>query len=318
MVLFGSPELPLRMQDVNIDYVPEMFNQRADFPLELSAVIPFLRKEYTTALGAHAIQDNPIPRLNGYTQAGEGPNDERGEITLHIGLTTFGTFVGTNRSLDQAVLPSIGRNLTLREKYVSFPYILEESKLANPFSANLIVVSRNPEQTPAAQMLIRMRSNKVALYRECYQLSASGYVNLEHKDSFGNPNPFVTAVKEAKQECADRLILSPSDVRLIGLAVNWEDLDLNFFGFTETNLTVASLLSDTRRDAYEGFLEAVPFDPTTVLQHITSNRWEPISVAAICCTLIACFGRQTVESIALTIPAKTWSDFIEFREWPHR
>jgi hypothetical protein len=200
-----------------------------------------------------------------------------------------------------------------REKYVSFPYILEQSKLGNPFSANVVVISRNPKQEPAAQILIRMRSDKVALYKNCYQLSAAGYVSIAHRDSSGNPNPFVTAVDEAKQECADRLVLLPSDVRMIGLALNWSDLDLNFFGFVETNLTVASLLSDTRRDDYEGYMEAIPFEPNTVLQHIESNRWEPISVVAVCCTLVASFGRQTIESIAYKNSAKTWRDFIELR-----
>jgi hypothetical protein len=232
---------------------------------------------------------------------------------LHVSQTTFGVFTATNRSLDYAVIPAVGPYKTIREKYVSFPYVLERSVLGNPFSANLVVVSRNPRQNPNDQVLIRLRSEKVALYRNCYQLAASGYVSLGHIDASGKPNPFVAAVDEAKQEIADSLIIPPSDVRMIGLALNWEDLDLNFFGFAETELPIAQLLGDTRRDDYEGYLEATPFTPSNVMEHIARNRWEPVSVMGMCSALISHFGRPAVEDAARRVPETNWRAFAELR-----
>jgi hypothetical protein len=176
------------------------------------------------------------------------------------------------------------------------------------------VISSNLNQQPNDQVLIRLRSKKVALYRNCYQAAASGFVSLAHKDELYQPNPFVTAVEEAREEVADRLELSPSEFKMIGLAVNWEDLDLNIYGYIKTGLAVAELVGEFRRDAYEGWIEGVPFNPKAVLSHLTQNRWEPVSTLAMCAALLANFNRSEVEAEAQRVPAKTWRTFLEAKQ----
>jgi len=314
MNLMGSPETPIQMKEARIEYVPRMAHQEEDYPVYLREVIPYLVTRYLqTHNDSGRITDNSLPRLCGYTQDGEGLNDERGNITLRFDQTTYHQFLATNRSLDHAAIPSsLGSNRTIREAYVSFPYILEQSVLANPLSANVVVISRNLNQEPHDQVIIRFRSEKVALYRSCFQVSAAGYVNLEaHKDTEGLPNPFVTAVVEARQEIADNLILSPSDFKMLGIAVRWDDLDLNLYGHVETGLAISELRGSTRRDDFEGAIDAIPFTPRDVLRHIGQNNWEPVSVLNMCNTLLAYFDRAEVEAEARRIPARGWRSFLE-------
>ena len=320
MNLLGSPETPFEMDEVRIEYQPIMYHQQSDYPAALADAKPYLEKAYLQRYGLESLPRtgwyNERPRLYGYDQSPELADDKRGELTLYFNLTTFDTYLTTNRSLDYAVIPKSGTvsrfttNQTVREAYVSFPHDLRTSVLSNPLSATVVVISRNLNQTPKDQVIIRLRK-QVVLYRDCYQVSAAGFMSLAHRDESGMPNPFVTAVDEARQEIADRLQPPPSDFKLIGISLNWEDMNLNAYGYIETGLSVQDLLGDFRRDAFEGWLEAIPFEPKAVLSHIAQHKWEPMSVLAMCATLLACFPRDEVEAMARTIPAKTFRDFFE-------
>ena len=317
MSLFGSPRFPLHVTDVRITFNPGITHESVEFPLSLRDAIPSLVAEYCAARPGKRLSDNPMPRYLGYTQAGETKDDERGEVTIHFGLTTFYTYFATNCSLDQAVIPgetrfwSMLRNRTIREAYVPIPYHVEGSPLANPLSSHCVVISRNRAQDPSDQLLVQRRGDKVALYRGFYQSSAAGYMTLAHRDESGVPNPFVTAVAEANQEIADRLNVPPSDFRMIGIAVNWSELDINAYGFVETGLATAELLGDTRRDGYEGWIEAIPFTPHHVLAHIASNRWEAMGAMAVCQVLLAFYPQDEVEAEAKRAPAKPWRAFCD-------
>lgn len=205
-------------------------------------------------------------------------------------------------------------NDTIRQAYAKFPYNLAESPLANPLSVHVVVISKNLNQTPQDQVLVRRRSNKVALYRGFYQSSAAGYMNLvAHVDDNGKPNLFLTAIEEAQEEIADKLDLQPSDFKLIGICANWEDLDLNAYGFVETGLSAAELIGDHKRDTSEGPLESLPFSPSHVLEHIAKHPWEPVGAMAMCAALSAHFDRAQVDAAAQRVPAKAWRDFTEQR-----
>ena len=316
MNLFGSPSRPFSVKEVEIDYKPIMFHQTGDYPDVLSAAVPFLVRTYVAGHG-NDVTDNTLPRLQGYAISAETEDDKRGALTLNFGLTTFFTFLATNRSLDQAVIPESGitrrftKNRTLRQAFVSFPYELDESILGNPVGVNVAVISSNLDQQPNDQIIIRRRSRKVASYRNYYQVSASGYVSLAHKDDGGVPNPFVTAVTEAQQEIADRLTCEPSDFAMIGVAVNWEDLDLNLYGYLKTECTVAEMVGDFRRDADEGWVEGIPFHPSAVFSHIAHNTWEPVSALVMCAALLANFDQHEVEAEAGKIPPRHWRSFLE-------
>lgn len=317
MNLLGSPKTPFNLSEVIIEHEDLIHYQQPDYPAPLADAKDYLVGTYIKRFKGNW-RNNPLPRFSGYRQSAETSENRRGRLTLSFSRTDFFTFLATNRSLDNKIIPveyALGTTdyQTIREAYVNFPYKLEESFLANTLGAIIVVISRNLYQRPKDQVIIRFRGEKVALYQNCYQVSASGFMSLAHRDSNDLPNPFVTAVVEANEEIADRLQLEPADYRLIGIAVNWKDMDLNAYGYAETGQSTRGLLGDFRRDAYEGTVEAIPFEPKSVLQHIAQNKWEPVSVLTMCATLLAHFPRREVEAIARTLPAKHARDFDEIK-----
>lgn len=136
-------------------------------------------------------------------------------------------------------------------------------------------------------------------------------MSLAHVDGQHQPSPFVTAVEEAKEEIGNSLNLLPSEFKMIGIALNWQDLDINLYGYAETGIPVVDLLGDFRRDHYEGETTAIPFNPRDVLRHIASQKWEPTSAMVMCSTLFAHFEQSEVEAAARHVPAKGWQKFLE-------
>ncbi|OQA39941.1 MAG: hypothetical protein BWY52_02995 [Chloroflexi bacterium ADurb.Bin325] len=317
MNLVGSPETPFTLDEVHIEYRPtEMDLQQPDYPGDLKAAIPHLTQIHKQKHPSGTVVDNPLPRLIGLEQAGETIDNKRGNLTLTFGLTTFCTFLATNRSLDYAAIPKSGLTpgtQTIREAFVRFPYQLGESVLANPLGAHMLLISRSTLQNPHDQVIIRQRSSDVALYKEAFQVSSSGFLSTAHCDAGGVPNPFVTAVVEAREELSHLLDLASSDFNLLGITVNWEDLDLNAYGYAETGLTVQEILGSFRRDDFEtGKLLGLPFNPETLLAHIMDNKWEPVSVVTICAVLLRFFPQQRVLEIARRLPArKKFWDYYE-------
>ena len=298
MNLLGDPDTPFSCAEVRIETDPASSGaHRPDYPIALKAAKASLEEMHRRRYSHTEIADNPLPRLEELVQAGETEGNLRGGLTLRFGLTTFSTFMATNRSLDYSCIPSdgiLGRIRTIRDAYVRFPYRLHESVLANPLSANVFLISRTTAQTPTEQVIIRQRSSNVALYRGAFQASAAGFVSVSHLDAQGRPNPFVTAVSEAREEISSLLPAEPAEYHLLGIAVNWEDLDINAYGFMVTDLAVADLLGGFRRDDYEGSMQSLPFEPECLLNHLVSNRWEPISVVASFIGVDSFFGYSRV------------------------
>lgn len=316
MNLIGSPETPFTIDEVRINYSAEKhtLNQH------LANAQPILKSRYLKKLGLKEFPkgyDNTIIRISGYEQDGETPDDKRGGLTLNFNLTAFDTYLLTNRSLDHRVIynPNVvhhySKHQTIREAYVKFPYYLEDSVLANPVAVIVVVICKHRLQKQN-QVIIRFRSPKVASYRNCYQVSAAGYMNQNHIDpQINKPSPFVTAVDEARQEIADGLNAPPSAFKLIGLALSWEDMLPCAYGYIETGIAAIDLLGDFRRDTYEGDLMAIPFTPEAVLNHIYNNKWTPESVLAMCAALLAHYPRSEVEAIAKKLPEKSADKFFE-------
>ncbi|MGD0510584.1 MAG: hypothetical protein ABSA33_01970, partial [Candidatus Micrarchaeaceae archaeon] len=257
-------------------------------------------------------------RLDNIVQGHEQPGDKRGRLNIQLSLTTFGSLFTTNRSIDCKVIPARGlvaqlfKSISIRDAYCQKSETdLSQSLLANPPGVDVSIISRNVNQDPQNQFIIRRRSNQVLLFKDYYQVAATGYLSLAHCDSKGVPNPFVTAITEAKQEVADCLELTTADFKLIGIAVKWEDLHPGFYGYIETGKSVAELLGDFRRDSYEGTLSAIPFDPLHVVKHIAGEKWHPVSALSAISALLAFFPRAEVEAVAREVPAKSLRSYFE-------
>ncbi len=315
----GSPETPFHLDEVTIHFQPLIKEQQPDYPLELRAARQYLIEETERKYGLKTLGDDDImPRLDKIEQGPEIFGDKRGHLNIYLSLTTFYSLAATNRGLEYRVIPASGlvsrftSNQTIREAYCLPPYHdLSKSLLANAPGVEVAVISRSLSQNPKDQLIVRRRSQDVLFFRGYYQVSATGYMSLAHRDSNDNPNPFITAITEAKQEIADSLSLLPEDFNLVGVSIKWEDLHPAFYGYIETGRTVHELLGDFKRDSYEGTLSAIPFDPKSVLSHIIKEKWTAPSALTTISTLLAFYPRREIEAIARTLPAKEWKDFIE-------
>lgn len=318
MVVVGSPKTPFSFDEVTIDYKPILREELPDFPNDLKAAWSYLIDQSKRKYDIKRFQDNILPRIDSAAeQEFENEGDQRGGLKVSFSLTRFSSMLATNCALDYKVLPQRGliagllTNRTLREAYTSPPYDdLARSILSNAASVEVILVSRNPSQTPPDQVIIRQRSPQVVNFTGFYQSSAAGYISLSHCSKDNIPNPFIGAVEEAKQEIADRLTVVPQDFKLIGIALAWQTLFPAFFGYIETGQSVAELLGDFKRDSYEGYLDAIPFDPTSVLSHIAEENWTPMSALAMIATLRVFYPDSDIDSISRKLPMKTWQKFL--------
>jgi len=300
-----------------VEFTPRYDIGRSDYPEDLRAAATYLRDCQQRTYDGR-ITNNVLPRLIGYTQQGETENDERGGLTLHYEWTMFDTFLVTNRSLDHRVISARGavrkftQVLSIREAYVADPLDLRASVLANPLSAHVVVISNSIHQTPQREVLLHRRSDQVALYRKCYQSSASGFMQDSHRHpTTGHPDIFTCAVRETQQEVSDRLKLDRSDFKMVGIAMNWEDLDLNAYGFAETCIESRSLVAGFARDRSEGILKEIEFAPDPLLTHIATEDWEPMGAFAMCAALLAHFDVTDVEAAAQRVRTKGFADFYE-------
>jgi hypothetical protein len=321
MSIVGSPESVFHPDEVIIRFHPILRHQQDNYPVELLAAQPYLFDESKRKYHIGQIQateENIVPRLDKVSQGPEIEGDKRGRLYIDLSLTSFDTFLATNKTLDYCVIPKSGlvsrfnTNQTIRDAYCVPPYEdLEKSVLANLPAVHVAVISRNLSQSPVDQLIIRRRSQDVITYKGFLQVSATGYMSLAHHDSFGVPSPFYTAIMEAKQEIADSLSLLPKDFNLIGVALRWEDLLPIFYGYVETGFSVQELLGDFRRDAYEGTLQAIPFNPKSVLTHIVREKWEPVSALAAVAAVLVFHPHSEVLTVARELPAKNMRDFFE-------
>jgi hypothetical protein len=97
---------------------------------------------------------------------------------------------------------------------------------------------------------------------------------------------------------------------MIGIATVWKDMDFNAYGIIKTSMSIAEILAANRRDN-EGEIETVPFDARTVLEHIVSHKWEPVSALAMCATLLSVFGYEHVNRVARSLPPKESNSFYD-------
>lgn len=315
MIVFGTPETPFLPGNVKLIFRSEFIEDDPKYPLALKAVRESLIEAAKEENNVKELKSmDPMPRIDNIEQGPERSGDKRGELKIYLSKTTYGSLFTTHRSLDYRVIPSSDpvSPQTIREAYCHPPYTdLSNSVLANCPGVDVALISKNSNQNPQNQLIIRKRSQNVVFYRGWYQVSATGYMSLDHKDHLGVPSPFITAITEARQEIADSLVLRPEDFKLVGLALKWEDLHPGFFGYIETNKSVSELIGDFKRDNYEGYTSGISFDPATVLLHIAKEKWHAVSALSAIAALLAFFPRQEVEVFAKKVSPKGFKDFME-------
>lgn len=309
--IFGDPEEPYFLEDFVVTLKDEVFHESERFPAAIKAELPALEEKFYYRIPDRtAIRDNEIPRMDDFSQEGEGQRNERGRVILKLSKTKFIHYCATNRSLEEDMYQGGDIIISVREALAPEPLELSKSFLGNPYSVHVAIISVSPEQSPIEQVSILKRKDNAPIYPGFYQ-SVAGYGSLAHVDASGTPSPFATAVDEAKEEFSKNLDIHIKGVKITGLCMSNEDLDLNFCSFFVTKQTAQEILNSTRRDAFEGQRSFIPWHPKSVIDHIVRNKWEPVGAYNMIMSLIAYFGVAAVDKATASCKRKPWFDFLE-------
>lgn len=309
--IFGDPEEPYSLEDFVVTMKDEIFHETEQFPSAIKAELPELEEIFYCSIPDRTvIKDNEMPRMDDFSQEGESQENERGRVILKLSKTRFVHYCATNRSLEKDMYQSDDRKDTVREVLAPEPLELTNSLLGNPYSTHVSIISVNPKQKPREQVSVLRRKANSPIYPRFYQ-SVAGYGSLAHVDTNGVPSPFATAVDESKEEFSKNLDIHIEGVKITGLCMSNEDLDLNFCSYFVTNQTAQSILNSTRRDAFEGQRSFIPWHPKSVIDHIVRNKWEPVGAYNMIMSLIAYFGDDAVNTAVASCKRKPWFDFLE-------
>lgn len=154
--------------------------------------------------------NSPQVRLANYGVG--GPNQSGGitdtPLRLKLGWTEYFHTTDTNISRTREL--ACGQSIEL--KYGKDLYEFANSRLSNPIATNMSVV------TSDNKIFLSTRGEKVAYNPGEFQPAVSGDGQPEDLRDDGTYDPFMTAMREAKEECIGRFPVTRDMVTFFGLA----------------------------------------------------------------------------------------------------
>lgn len=275
--VFGKLRIPCHVyvessfsyEEVRCEYDATELKLPEDIEAFKEQLVDKKRKE-AEARGA-PFYDGPMVRLRDYKIIIEDPNTEKIRLGLVFQPTSWFTYSATNKSLDEKVLlDEFGKVISIREKYVENPLDLNDV-LANPTGVSTTLISE-----PENRMILVERSMKLSQYPGLYGVAAAGFMKRDYTDDKGLhkgdtvdgvPNPFLTIKRELEEEIG--IDCSVNDFTLFSVGRAMDDLHVELFGETRTNLTVEEIKSAPKSSKYETLkMIDVPFKPKEVLTYV--------------------------------------------------
>jgi 8-oxo-dGTP pyrophosphatase MutT (NUDIX family) len=217
----------------------------------------------------------------------------------------FHDYIAVNLNLDKKVLvDKDGNPISIRDKYLGSVPILRQMPIVVPLCTSLNIITSDDKA------VFGHRLTQTIQDRNMYGGSASGFVEwpLEEKlDGFPayddwdpqckSPNPFLTAVREAKEEAGIRI--TKEQVTYLGVAIDLRYYFVDIFGEICVDEPVDSVERRIRRDSFEHTKEHCDFDPKTVADHMKNRPWQPTPAMALIFSLIKRYGWDEVDKAFL-------------------
>ena len=227
------------------------------------------------------------------------PITENRILYLQLKPTTYYDHISSNYTIDKKIIPTDEGQKTIRDYFKLRPKAFRSSPLANQFGMNIAVITEKD-----SRLLFGYRSTRTYTYAEGYVTGINA--SMSRFDGFNSttgslshiPDPFLTAVREAKEELG--LVIDKENIKFYALAQNLWHLQPILLGACYLRCSAAEVFETAElrtrdRFEYEGLL-SIPFDPDSVAQHITSHYryWIPQCALAVIYSLIAKFGYDDV------------------------
>jgi hypothetical protein len=297
-VLIGDSHTTFGKTDVAVEY-----NSRWDdnIPQEWRNIMPEVirRFEENARKSGQVLFDGPGYFLRDYTFDVVNPYDEVFRLNLLMGPSSYYRYIGSNKALYQQFLQSGEGLISLAEKYPLSAMDLSELPLSNYLAVNVNLI------TSDRQFLVQRRSRRVSNFQGSLASAINASMSRGTKgrtmdeDERGRPDPFITVLREAKEELGINLFVE--DIKFFGLIIELEYYQTLLFGEVYTALSSTEILRKARLAAKDKFeyarLEFYPFTLQGVATRLLdpSSPWVPVSALAVIFSTMHAFGEDELE-----------------------
>lgn len=242
--------------------------------------------------------DGPKYCLRDYRWDIVNPYTEDRQLHLLMGKSSYFDYIGSNQAVYEKLLWNGYEYISLVDKYPLADLPISLLPLSNQFSVNLNLI------TADNQILVQKRSARVGNYQDmnASAINASmtrGDEKAPIDETDGNPDPFLTVHREAREELG--IDLMTDEISFFGLALELEYYQPLLFGEIRSGLAaeqITNIAKINARDKFEYYqLEFFPFDLDVICHKLMNNNqtWVPVSALALLYSALNKYGISQVE-----------------------
>lgn len=245
LILFESILTPVKKQDISVTFSSRKYELPSYLVNEITTRIKSIKKH--SKIKGFDFFDDRVARLDDWSFK---KNDDNGILRLHFSETSYYYFAAMNLGLDEPVTTFDNNKnyyhdkinpVTLRHLLGERSNDLKNSKLPNPLSINMSVLLVSPSSKSGnksdlkPKIILSKRSKSHTLEAQgTLSCLIGGTISIGEgdMDAMGNPDPFKTVVREAKEELSLDLYDEVNDDNIVffGLGRNMSNLKPELYG----------------------------------------------------------------------------------------
>ena len=308
-IFFESISTPLSKRDISVTFSNRKYVAPSNLEKEIERRIGSMKK--LSKEKAFEFFDDRVARLDDWS-FNKNSNDEHIMLKLHFSETSYYYFAAMNLSLDEPVISLAGKNrrhscdknsqFTLRDLLGEKCFDLKGSRLPNPLSVNMSVViisssSKSGYESNLKPKIILSRRGTSHTLEAPGTLSCliGGTISIGEGDidAAGNPDPFKTVIREAKEELNlefDDDQISNNNIIFFGLGRNMSNLKPELYGeviisgITEKEVIQAWKNAKDREESNDLIFEDL--EESRIRAMINQNNlWSPVGRTATIASL---------------------------------
>lgn len=245
LILFESILTPVKKQDISVTFSGRKYELPSYLVNEITTRIKSIKKH--SKIKGFDFFDDRVARLDDWSF---NKNDDDGILRLHFSETSYYYFAAMNLGLDEQVTTFDNNKnyyhdkinpVTLRHLLGERSNDLKNSKLPNPLSINMSVLLVSPSSKSGnksdlkPKIILSKRSKSHTLEAQgTLSCLIGGTISIGEgdMDAMGNPDPFKTVVREAKEELSLDLYdeFNDNNIVFFGLGRNMSNLKPELYG----------------------------------------------------------------------------------------
>ena len=297
LVLFESVSRPITRQNISCTFSNTKYKVPDYLKKEIISRTESIKRRSQEE--GFEFFDDVVARLDNWHL---NHDDSETKLSLHFSETTYYYFATMNLGLNNAVTTNNDiRRYSYKDKYPTLRDLLNEesnelwnSKLPNPLSVNMSVILKSTSSYDSEdgsnlkpKIVLSKRSKSRTLEaRSGLSCLVAGTISIGQGDidPLGNPDPFRTVIREAKEELSLGLDGSNSNTVFFGLGRNQSNMKPELYG----EVVIRGLAENELRAAWENAKDNVEseelifeyFDNPTLEAIVKERDWSPVGRTA--------------------------------------